>query len=178
MLTQDQYNTAVFTAYRANAVTVQNLRAKEALGCYPDWGKATRQLLKIKSGLWSLRVGDYTSEASVDIYNQLLDIGSSWTGGIIFDANAQVPGTTIINPSSILPPPLSFAITAGVTSTPYTVSYDATLYKSGEYALIRTSNNVFDWNTNVEWVSGSFTILGDDDGTGHFADSFTFWIFP
>lgn len=97
MLTQTQYTTVVFTAARANAVLTQKLRSKEALGCYPDWSIASCQSLKIKSGQWSLNTHDYSSAASVDIYNQLVDIGSTWTGGIVFDPNAQLPNTTIIN---------------------------------------------------------------------------------
>lgn len=97
MLTQAQYTTAVFTAYRANAALVETLRAHEALGKYPNWGLANQQNLKIQSGLFSLEVADYSSVASVDIYNQLLDIGSTWYGGITFDPNAQNPSIEVIN---------------------------------------------------------------------------------
>lgn len=97
MLTQAQYTTAVFTASRANAALVQSLRAQEALGSYPNWNTASCQGLKIKSGMWSLEMDDYSSTASVDIYNQLLDIGSTWFGGITFDPNAQNPTIEIIN---------------------------------------------------------------------------------
>lgn len=96
MLTQSQYQNAVYSASRANAVLIDNLRAKEALGFYPDWNLASCQQLKIKSGKWSLAIQDYSSDASVDIYNQLLDIGSTWMGGIVLDPNAQIPGTTIV----------------------------------------------------------------------------------
>jgi hypothetical protein len=96
MLTALQYASAVFNAERANAVLIGNLRAKEALGCYPNWNTAMCQGLKIKSGFWSLNMEDYSSVPSVDIYNQLLVIGSSWFGGIAFDPNAQLPGNTII----------------------------------------------------------------------------------
>jgi len=106
VLTQEQYTTAVFTATRANAALTLTLRTKEALGCYPDWNTATCQGLKIKSGLWSLSVGDYTSTASVDIYNQLLDIGSTWFGGITFDPNAQNPGGIEVINVPDMPEPL------------------------------------------------------------------------
>lgn len=95
MLTEQQYSDVVFTAMRANAALTQSLRSKEALGCYPDWSLVSCQDLKIESGMWSLEIGDFTSEASVDIYNQLLDIGSTWSGGIAFDPNAQIPGIII-----------------------------------------------------------------------------------
>lgn len=96
MLTEQQYANVVFTASRANAVLTQSIRNKEALGCYPKWGTASCQSLKIKSGIWSLAVQDYSSVASVDIYNQLLDIGSTWTGGIIFDPNYNNPTSPIV----------------------------------------------------------------------------------
>lgn len=97
MLTSDQYNTAVFTAMRANAALTETLRAKEALGCYPKWNLVACQDLKIQSGLFSLEIQDYSSDASVDIYNQLLEIGSTWFGGIAFNPNAQNPIIEIIN---------------------------------------------------------------------------------
>lgn len=97
-ITQQQYTTAVFTADRANAALILSLRAKEALGAYPNWNLAACQDLKIESGMWSLSMGDYTSDASVDIYNQLVDIGSTWFGGIAFDPNAQgAGGVEVIN---------------------------------------------------------------------------------
>lgn len=96
MLTQQQYSNVVYTASRANASLVQQLRARESLGSYPNWYKATIQDLKIQSGFWSLGIADYSSEASVDIYNQLLDIGSTWSGGISFDPNAQIPGVIVV----------------------------------------------------------------------------------
>lgn len=96
MLTQQQYQNVVFYALRANAVLTESLRNKEALGYFPEWNLASCQSLKIKSGQWSLSINDYSSVASVDIYNQLLDIGSTWMGGIAIDPNAQTPGQTII----------------------------------------------------------------------------------
>jgi hypothetical protein len=95
-ITQQQYTDVVYRASRANAVLTQTLRTQEGLGYYPDWSIVSCQSLKIKSGKWSLLIGDYTSEASVDIYNQLLTIGASWSGGIVLDPNAQTPGTTIV----------------------------------------------------------------------------------
>ncbi len=97
MLTLEQYTTAVFTAYRANAVLVESLRAKEALGCYPNWGLASQQNLKIQSGIWTLEVQDFDSDGAIDIYNQLLEIGSTWFGGITFDQNAQNPIIEVVN---------------------------------------------------------------------------------
>lgn len=97
MLTIEQYTTAVFTAYRANAVLVESLRTKEALGCYPNWGLASQQNLKIQSGLWTLEAEDFDSDGAIDIYNQLLEIGSTWFGGIAFDPNAQNPIIEVVN---------------------------------------------------------------------------------
>lgn len=97
MLTQTQYQNVVFYASRANEALIQTLRAQEALGRYPKWNLASCQSLKIKSGKWSLLMQDYSSEASVDIYNQLLDIGSTWMGGIAIDPNAQGGGVLIIS---------------------------------------------------------------------------------
>lgn len=109
MLTEQQYQTVVFTAWRANSALTETLRAKEAMGCYPNWWLAMCQGLKIKSGLWSLSVADYSSEASVDIYNQLLDIGSTWFGGIALDNNAQTPGPIEVVNVPSFPEPIDIA---------------------------------------------------------------------
>lgn len=108
MLTHEQYNTAVFNAYQANSALTEMLRAKESLGCYPDWSLANVQNLKIQSGLWSMSVSDFSSDASVDIYNQLLDIGSTWFGGIHFDPNVQPPEQIIIINTLSTPEPIDF----------------------------------------------------------------------
>lgn len=101
MLTQQEYSDVVLTASRANASLVQQLRAREALGSFPNWYKAAIHDLKIESGFWTLHIADFTSEASIDIYNQLLDIGSTWAGGIVLDPNAQIPGVIAI-PTSVI----------------------------------------------------------------------------
>lgn len=67
-------------------------------------------------------------------------------------------------------------ITSGTTVTPLVVAYAGTITPS--YTLIRTSDNSFDFNTNVQYDGVNFTINGADDGTGHFADSYTFSIKP
>ena len=67
-------------------------------------------------------------------------------------------------------------ITAGVTGTPLTIAY--TLSATPSYALKRTSDNSYDWNTGVTYDGAHFTINGANDGTGHFADSYVFCIKP
>ncbi len=67
-------------------------------------------------------------------------------------------------------------ITAGVDGTPTTVAY--TMTANPGYVLINTGSNLIDNLTNVSYDGANFTILGADDGTGKFADSFTFTIKP
>lgn len=77
-------------------------------------------------------------------------------------------------PSGLPPEPTT--ITAGTTPTPLVVAYNEATYPS--YILIRTSDNSFDWNTNVEYDGVNFTVSGADDGSGKFADSYLFVILP
>lgn len=77
--------------------------------------------------------------------------------------------------AGIIIPPDPVVITAGVTATPLAVAYVATV--SPGYTLLR-SDDSFDNNTNVTYDGANFTIYGADDGTGRFADSFTFSIKP
>lgn len=67
-------------------------------------------------------------------------------------------------------------IIAGTTATPLIIAYSGSV--SPLYTLVRGSDNSFDWNTNVQYDGANFTILGADDGTGKFADSYTFAIKP
>lgn len=67
-------------------------------------------------------------------------------------------------------------ITAGTTLTPLVIAYTTTATPS--YTLIRTSDNSFDFNANVQYDGANFTINGADDGSGKFADSYTFNIKP
>lgn len=67
-------------------------------------------------------------------------------------------------------------IEAGVTPTPLVIAYNGTV--SPDYILIRASDNSYDKNTNVQYDGVNFTILGADDGTGKFADSYSFSIRP
>lgn len=67
-------------------------------------------------------------------------------------------------------------ITAGVTVTPLVIAYIETPVPG--YTLIRTADNSFDFNTNIKYDGENFTILGADDGTGHFADNYIFNIKP
>lgn len=91
-------------------------------------------------------------------------------------------GISLIGPEPNGEPPIITTITANVTSNPLQVNYDQTLYSYPNYALLRVSDGSFDWNTSVipnyNPISGSafFTITGDDDGTGLFADSYIFII--
>lgn len=66
-------------------------------------------------------------------------------------------------------------ITAGTTVTPLIVAYSASANPS--YILQRADDS-FDWNTDVKYDGANFTIAGDDDGSGKFADSYTFVIKP
>lgn len=65
-------------------------------------------------------------------------------------------------------------IIAGTTVTPLVIAYAATSFP--DYVLIRGSDDSFDKDTNVQYDGTQFTINGNDDGTGHFADSYTFAI--
>lgn len=162
MLTNEQYTTAVYTAYRANAILTQTLRAKEALGCYPKWNEASCQLLKIKSGLYSLSVGDYSSAASVDIYNQLLDIGSTWFGGISFDPYAQFPDTTIIinNGSVISALRIPFTSLTTVTLSNYQATY-STVYGNFPDISIWTDNGDGSYTQDTATVPTVINLGGD-----------------
>ena len=73
-------------------------------------------------------------------------------------------------------PPNSTIITAGTTVTPLTVAFEGG--DSTSYTLKRASDNSFDWNTNVQYDGSVFTILGEDDGSGKFADSYVFAMKP
>lgn len=72
-------------------------------------------------------------------------------------------------------PPDPTAITAGVTATPLTVPYSTTSYPG--YLLMRTDGS-YDNNTPVVFTGGNFTITGDADSGGKFADNYTFIIKP
>lgn len=77
--------------------------------------------------------------------------------------------------SGITPtPPDPTPITAGTTATPLVIPYSGTQFP--QYALIRGSNNSYDNNTEVDYDGTNFSIQGNDDGTGHFADDYTFYI--
>ena len=67
--------------------------------------------------------------------------------------------------------PNSISIVQGVTPTPLVIPFTSIIL---DYNLIRTADNTLDWNTNVSVDGTNITILGDDDGTGHFATSYTF----
>jgi hypothetical protein len=73
-------------------------------------------------------------------------------------------------------PPNPTVIVAGTTATPLVIAYSAT--SSPAYTLLRTSDNSYDNNTTVTYDGTNFTILGADDGTGKFADGYTFSIKP
>lgn len=73
-------------------------------------------------------------------------------------------------------PPTPIPIIAGTTPTPLVTPYSLTSLPL--YGLLRSSDNSFDWNTNVIYDGANFTINGNDDGSGKFADSFTFFIKP
>jgi hypothetical protein len=72
--------------------------------------------------------------------------------------------------------PVPTTITAGVTLTPLVIPYIGSI--SPGYTLIRSFDNSYDNNTTVTYDGTNFTILGADDGTGKFADGYTFSIKP
>lgn len=78
----------------------------------------------------------------------------------------------LISGGGITPTP----IIAGTTVTPLVIAYSAS--SNPGYTLRRVSDNSFDWNTNVQYDGANFTILGADNGSGKFADSYTFAIKP
>lgn len=179
MLTQQQYSNVVYTASRANAELVEILRGREAMGCVVKWNTASCQDLKIKSGFFSLRVGDYTSEAAVDIYNQLLDIGSTWAGGIAFDPNAQVPGTTI-NITTVLNAEANYdRIKFGESGGVFTVSlsdFQANyVSKYGDNAIVQLFVTVDDFATMQE-DTGTVPTIVNLGGDVNKPDSYT-WTF-
>ena len=73
-------------------------------------------------------------------------------------------------------PPDPVSITAGTDDTPMVVAYEGG--SSTSYTLKRLSDGTFDWNTPVVFDGSQFTINGDDNGSGKFADSFIFSIKP
>lgn len=73
-------------------------------------------------------------------------------------------------------PPTPTTIQAGVTVNPLIVIFVGNA--STLYSLRRAADSSYDWNTSVIFDGSQFTITGDDDGTGHFADGFTFAIKP
>lgn len=91
------------------------------------------------------------------------------------------PGFSLVGPPGASVSPIKTAITGGVTANPLIVSYNPADYPTGaKYSLLRADGS-FDWNTSVVQnvpVSGSatFTVTGGDDGFGHFADNYTFYI--
>lgn len=95
--------------------------------------------------------------------------------GDIDFANDDIPNVRAVKAyltSGGIPPTI---IVAGTTGTPLDVAYSAT--SQPVYSLIRPDNS-YDWNTNVYFDGAKFTIVGADDGSGKFADSFTFNIKP
>jgi len=179
MLTQQQYTDVVYTASRANAALVKTLREKEALGCVVKWNTASCQGLKIKSGFFSLRVGDYSSEAAVDIYNQLLDIGSTWAGGIAFDPNAQVPGTTI-NITTVLNAQanydrIKFGVGGGVNTISLSNFQATYAVKYGDNAIVQLFITTDDFATMQE-DTGTVPTIVNLGGDVNKPDSYT-WTF-
>lgn len=77
---------------------------------------------------------------------------------------------------SLPTPPDPVSITAGTDDTPMVVAYVGG--SSTSYTLKRLSDGTFDWNTGVVFDGSNFTINGDDNGSGKFADSFIFSIKP
>lgn len=123
--------------------------------------------------MWSLEMEDYSSEASVDIYNQLLDIGSTWFGGIAFDPNAQNPTIEIINVLSAPEPvdPITWD------------AFDATTQNIDGNRYIYYNNDWKGWNPVLSLTSpaetalrigadylliptGGFILLNDSSGAG------------
>jgi hypothetical protein len=179
MLSQQQYSDVVYTASRANAALVQTIRAREALGCVVKWNTASCQDLKIKSGFFSLRVADFSSVASVDIYNQLLDIGSTWAGGIAFDPNAQVPETTI-DITTVLNAQANYdRIKFGEGGGVFTASlsnFQATyIAKYGDNAIVQLFVTVDDYATMQE-DTGTVPTIVNLGGDINKPDSYT-WTF-
>lgn len=77
---------------------------------------------------------------------------------------------------SIVPAPddIIIDIIAGTTETPVTVPYPN--MQNPLYRLLRSSDDSFDWNTVVKDDGVNLIVNGADDGTGKFADSYTFII--
>lgn len=96
-------------------------------------------------------------------------------------SGAWPAGVSLVGPTAPIAPQIT-VITAGVTPTPLIVTYDNLIYTSAKYDLIRGSDGVSDWNTNVipnrNPVSGSasFTINGPDMGDGTWAEDYTFLV--
>lgn len=77
--------------------------------------------------------------------------------------------------AGVIIPPDPVDIVAGLTTTPLIIAYNTTV--SPSYTLIRGSDNTYDW-ARVAYDGSRFTITGDDDGTGHWIDDYTFSIKP
>jgi hypothetical protein len=97
-------------------------------------------------------------------------------------SGAWPAGVSLVGPPGSSLEPVPTIITAGVTGTPLTVLFNASDYPSGvKYQLIKTSDNKYDWNTNVAKIipvsgSASFVVYGDDSGDGTWAESYVFSI--
>jgi hypothetical protein len=96
--------------------------------------------------------------------------------GMLDFAPDDIPNWRAVNSVVPVAPPAPTPIVAGTDATPKVIAYN--LSGSPSYMLIRGSDNSFDWNTNVQYDGINFTILGADNGSGKFADSFMFYIRP
>lgn len=98
----------------------------------------------------------------------------SFKGSVDF-ALDDVPNWRAVLSASPIVPPATVNIISGTTPTPLIVAYNSS---SGPGYTLQRADNSFDWNTGVKYDGTNFTITGDDNGSGKFADSFVFKIRP
>lgn len=80
----------------------------------------------------------------------------------------------LLNNSSSIPDPVVNAITGGTTPNPITVPYTGMVYPTLIFRNADGSN--YGGAVNNVDNGSSIVLTGDDDGAGHFADSFQFII--
>ncbi len=88
----------------------------------------------------------------------------------------RVGGLKWVKSGSTASTGISTRIIAGTTATPLIIAYSGSPHPN--YVLINTATNLIDNNTNVQYDGANFTLIGADNGTGHWADSAIFVIKP
>jgi hypothetical protein len=171
MPTQAEYSDAVYRAALVNVDEVSLLVTAEKYGKPNiDWSEALCHAFKVEVGVYCMSVEDYTSEASISLYNDLLSIaGAGYSDGITTDPNAQIPNVIIVNPGggSYTPPdPLEISIPVG-TVPPKVYIYVGDYTIQDYYLEMDMGGGVFtrDNSVTIQRTNNQFTLFlqGDPD---------------